>query len=359
VFRRTNWVKTLRMVKPFTAPGPDGLRPEHVRAMLTAGPGAPRILADAVARYAAALENGALDAEATQIALAARIAFIPKRDGTQRPLGVVGLWRRIIARAAAVGTLVGILPWLIARGQFGAGAPAGVEALAALVQAALDRGEYAVLVDRAVAYSNMAPAAVVAAVQALLPDLAPLARTLMQAALVVGAPGGPRLFAGLFMGCALSPLFFALTEEALLERVRALLGERRIRTAGFLDDKVLLGATIAACRDAFLLMEGAAADGGQRTNRHKTLVLALASQQAPNPQLEVAEQWPGVRTATDGARVVGDGGTTRGHEPAVRAAGVLPAARGPGLASRATCDARDARPSVGGGGPRARRGGAR
>jgi len=300
-----DWCRELRRLRLHTAAGPDGLRPEHLLCAITAGPGAARRLGAAVGAYARALSSDTLCPAALAIALAARVAFIPKRDGGERPLGVVGVLRRIVARAAAARVLrghkgtPGVLPYLVSRGQFGAGAPAGVEGLAAFAQAALDGGGAVSLVDRETAYSRMEPDAILAATEGLAPALLPLARVLLSPALVVGPGVDTFCYAGLFMGCSLSPALFAITEEALLEPVRPRLRDLGVRSGGFLDDGALAGAP-DALREAFELVEQASARGGQRTNVRKSLVLAR-----PEHAAALAAGWPGMRVETNGALVVG------------------------------------------------------
>jgi hypothetical protein len=231
--------------------------------------------------------------------LMARVVFIPKATGGERPLGVVGLLRRLVARAAAGLVLPKVLPWLVERGQFGAGAPAGVEGLAELTQRALRDGQAAVLLDRVAAYSTLHPAAVLAALEKLVPALVPLARVLLSPALVLGAGFASFTWEGLFMGCSLSPVLFALTQEALLEVVRPQLAALDVRTAAFLDDGALLGRDVDALKQAYVLVEAAGLRGGQRLNLAKSFVLAPSANVAA-----VSAAWPQIKVVA-GARVVG------------------------------------------------------
>lgn len=266
-----DWAAELRRLKPGTAASGDGMKPELLLGALAAGPGAERRLALAVQAYAEALPE--FPPESLEIALAARVCFIPKADSTLRPLGVVSVLRRVVAHAGAARVLPTVQGYLVSRGQFGAGAAAGCEALAAFAQAGLSDAKLVALVDRACAYSYMHPDVVLATVQALCPDLTPLVRALLSPARVSGRGFVTFRWRGLFMGCALSPILFALSEEALLEGVRPRLRELAVEAAGFLDDKVLRAPSVDALREAFDLVDAAAARGGQRTNVAKCAVL--------------------------------------------------------------------------------------
>ena len=273
---------------------------------MAAGPDAPRRLARAIGAYADAMaREGGFTPEALEIALAARIVFIPKRDGSLRPLGVVGLLRRIVTRAAATrilrgwGGTRGVLPYLVSRGQFGAGAPAGVEALAHFAQAAIDRGACAACGDRRAAYSLLHPDAVRAVSEGLAPPMAPLVHNIMHPARVFADGVGEYLWSGLFMGDGLSAVLYALGEEGLQETARPRLCELDATQAGFLDDKIVV-ASMENIREAFETAEAASARGGQVTNLSKCFVLAPA-----HVADDLRARWPGMRVESVGARVVG------------------------------------------------------
>ena len=197
--------------------------------------------------------------------LAARVCFIPKRSGGQRPLGVVNLVRWIIARAATRVASPQVLHFLVSRGQFGVGVPAGTEVAGRLCAAGGRRGRCGCPrgpphrlqphgTERSTRYSGSG-----------CPPLLPLARALLRPVWVTGRGFAPFRWSGIFMGCSLSPLFFALAEEALLEPARARLRELGVRTAGFLDDKALAGP-VEGLAEAFALVEHYSATGGQVTN---------------------------------------------------------------------------------------------
>ena len=211
------------------------------------------------------------------------MVFIPKNDGGVRGLGVANLFRRIIGRAiarAALGKRSATLSWLIERGQFGAGAPAGTESLAALVQRTIDDGGAVVIIDRKNAYGLLNEEAVLAWCEGTMPELAPMARVLLADAQVFADTGGEAhapayILRGLFQGCALSPLLDLGTIEGLLDANRDDVKRLGVKSAGFLDDGIIAAEKerIGALAEAMGLVDEAAARGGQVMNKGKCCVV--------------------------------------------------------------------------------------
>ncbi len=302
-----NWKRELRMLRVGTAGGPDAWRPEMVLSLYAANEGAAASLAAAFRAYAVAFVR--LRGEARQIELAARMTFIPKKDGGLRPIGVTNLFRRILGRGvvkAVLGKKGPLLRWMVARGQFGAGAPAGTEGLAAFTQRCVDGGGAALAIDRSNAYGLSNPAVVVAWTQGSLPVVHEFSETITGVAEVYADLEDdildPYLWSGLFHGCSASPMFYAGPVEALIDPVRPQLRNLRVKSAGFLDDGGLAAPRehIGNLAEALRLVERATARGGQRLNAAKCFAVCSPE----NVDAVVAALGPGTRVVT-GAVVVG------------------------------------------------------
>jgi hypothetical protein len=181
-------------------------------------------------------------------------------------------------RAMVRRTAPRLLAWLLERRQYGVGAPAGAETLAEFAQRGFDSGAIVILIDRTNAYSRLDVTSAMAVLERLAPELIPIARALLVEVVVVG---GTRSYVwrGIFMGCPLSPLLFALTLEAGLDAVRAEPGttaeaSTEFGCAGFLDDGIIIARNPRQAQLALGEVARADAACGQVIERSKCLILS-------------------------------------------------------------------------------------
>jgi hypothetical protein len=288
--RKIKWAEALRKLEPGKAAGVDGWRNGQLISVMGCGREEARRFAEAVGAWAGMVFSGNLAAEVRPLFCAARVVLIPKpADGSQRPLGVVGVLRRLVARAAMRACAPCAVPWLLRRGQLGVGAAAGAEALAWRAQRAFERGEGVLVLDRRNAYPSVHPEPVLEAACALLPMLAGLLRTLLGVAALVIGYGVLQVFRGLFMGCPASPLLYAFAVELGVDAVRDALRRTGVDSSGFLDDGVLTAAVASVLGEAFRLVSEAGAVWGQSIHPGKSKLLVRAELLA-----DYADVLPGV-----------------------------------------------------------------
>ena len=141
-------VESLRKLRfgPRTAPGPTGLRPEHLRELAGAQRhGAGRRFIRAMARMAIAATEGRLAAEARWI-LDSKLVWLKKKGkAAPRPIRIGETYRRAIGKWNVDRAKQGIVRALVADGQLGVGVPCAVEGLVhsyRLLEGALKSGEH-------------------------------------------------------------------------------------------------------------------------------------------------------------------------------------------------------------------------
>jgi hypothetical protein len=282
--KRMNYRTLVRRLASHIAPGADGLRNEHLVCMAH-GPNG-RAFVQALRDFTLAMLEHGVGAGSRAAALfgAARMALIPKRDGAWRPIGVVTTLRRLCCRVGLLCVAGSLVRWLLRAGQLGVRVESGVEALAAAAQAAFDRGDWALLIDRANAYGSIDHRVALVAAQATLPVLGAFFATLLSAALIVGG-GDVLAWQGLFQGCPFAPLLFVLVMDGAMWAahlaaggLRAVLRARTtpVDSLAFLDDGMLSGRNPLALLQALADVDAATSWTGLRVRPSKCVAIAPA-----------------------------------------------------------------------------------
>jgi hypothetical protein len=281
-----DWDRVLRTLQVGKAAGLDGWRAEHFISLMAGGRELARRVAEAVRRFAEVIYAGRVAAEARPLLIGARVAFIPKVDGTPRLLGVVSMLRRLITRPAVGAVTPRYADFLVRRGQLGVGAPAGTEALARRAQQAYDAGKGVLVLDRTNAYPRMAPRPARKATEKLVPELGGLLGVLLGGpAVVMGLGIADYEFTGVFIGCPSSPVVYAVGNEVAIDPVREDLEEWGVDTSGYLDDGALAADEPDALARGYAAVEREGAKWGQEINLRKSKLLVKA---------EVAGRFAGV-----------------------------------------------------------------
>lgn len=257
--------RALRAFPPESAPGPGGLRAEHLRDAIDA----PDAVAAAQALTAVTrLVDSALAGHVHAALQEAELVLLPKPAGRGwRPVALLGVLRRLVSRCALATQRGAFGAAMEDVGQYGVGVPDGAAKVAAWAAALTAAGAPTWAIDLDNAFNRVHRDVAYEALADLLPQLAPYAFALLSAPLqlrVRGAPGTRLAVArGVPQGDPLSPLAFAAALATVTRRVRT-----ECDAAGalfeakwYLDDGLVV-ATEASFEVFRAALERAGADAG-------------------------------------------------------------------------------------------------
>jgi hypothetical protein len=101
IFSQLEVHKAVQRFRRGSAPGPSGLRPEHVKSALKAAPGRRDRTLQSLTRLANIMAAGGVPEVVAPFLCGARLHGALKKDGDLRPIAVGNLLRRIVAKCAA------------------------------------------------------------------------------------------------------------------------------------------------------------------------------------------------------------------------------------------------------------------
>ena len=100
-FAQTDVDKAARRFRRGSAPGPDGLRPEHLRVALQAAPGRRERALQSLTRLINMMAAGGVPDEVAPYLAGARLHAAKKKSGGLRPIAVGNLMRRLVGKCCA------------------------------------------------------------------------------------------------------------------------------------------------------------------------------------------------------------------------------------------------------------------
>ena len=280
VFSQAQVFKGIKSFRRGSAPGPSGLRAEHLKvATKCAPPNRTDKATAAITKVVNAMAGGSLPDQAAPYMCGARLHAAQKKDGGVRPIAVGNMLRRLTSkcftqadpdRAAAI----------LAPLQLGVGLPGGCEAIAHSVRQVLEEeGDnpdlFFLQVDLINAYNMCSRSAAFEEVDKHFPDCISWVLTAYgcQAELVLG-DNIILSSVGFHQGDPHASLLFSLVLQPIIERIKRECPDLRIN-AWYLDDGLLAGKKEDLQRAVDILLE----DGPPRG-----LFLSTAATVAPTLQ---------------------------------------------------------------------------
>jgi len=253
--------------------GPDGLRPQHLKDLVTGNTESESILDDVTDFVNLLLEGGTPEA-VRPVLFGGALTAIAKKGGGVRPIAVGYTWRRLAGKVAC--SLVSQrAAALLAPRQLGVGVPGGAEAA---VHAArrylvnLPQEHILLKIDFSNAFNCVRRDALLEAVAEYLPDLLPFASSCYTTHSLLTF-GEHRLSSemGAQQGDPLGPLYFCLVIHRLLVSMKSELA------VGYLDD-ISLGDEAGVVADDFVELEARARELGLTINRAKCEVIGRTAE---------------------------------------------------------------------------------
>ena len=302
--------KQLRSFPKGSAPGPSGLRPQHLLDALTAS-SKPAVL-EQLAAATSLLASGQVPVFLAPYLAGARVFAVQKKDGGLRPIAVGEVLRRLTGKCLSAVTQqqAKTLIWPL---QVGVGAANGAEAAVHTVRNwqqrnACNKDKVTVKVDLANAFNSVSREAVLAEVRQHLPQLERWTQWSYGSHSNLHF-GDHNLSSqtGVQQGDPLGPLLFALAIHPVLKELSQATGDSKLDLMLFyLDDGVLAGS-IQAVSKALAVLQARCAHMGLTLRLSKSeLILA-----GPTPDEELARCFPRELLAdqtTGQDRVVRSGG---------------------------------------------------
>ncbi|CAE7483229.1 unnamed protein product [Symbiodinium natans] len=266
--------KALRQLPADTAPGPCGLRVQHIRE--AGPPGASLGMLEHLAATVGLLSQGRACPQVAPVLAGASLVALPKPGGGVRPIAVGEILRRLTSKCLMMMVRDDARQYF-APVQLGVGVPSGAEAAVHTVRAWLQRhhataGHVMVKLDFTNAFNNVDRRAVLEAVAAAFPGLARWTAWCygQPAQLRFGASTTLQSAGGVQQGDPLGPLLFATALHQLAQELRTGLA----LTIFYLDDGIIAGDMAAVgAAVAHLQQRGAAL--GLQLNLSKSEVIAV------------------------------------------------------------------------------------
>ena len=232
--------------KAGTAPGPSGLRGEHLKeakAVRTEGRGAATV--GALTRFVNILAKGSIPREVSPFFFGANLFALVKKDGGLRPVAVGNTLRRLASKCISYAVSQRAAAYLRPL-QFGVGVRGGCEAIVHATRATLEEesipleGKWCLQVDLKNCFNQVDRGSMFREVREHLPEIAPFVEAAYgQSSHLNFGASSILSTTGTHQGCPLAPLCTSLTIQPVAKMIQEVEGLRQ--NSWFLDDGGLIG----------------------------------------------------------------------------------------------------------------------
>ena len=290
--------------KAGTAPGPSGLRGEHLKeakAVRTEGRGAATV--GALTRFVNVLVKGKIPKEVSPFFFGANLFALVKKDGGFRPVAVGNTLRRLASKCVSY-AVSGRASTYLRPIQFGVGVRGGCEAVVHATRATLEdqsiplEEKWSLQVDLRNCFNQVDRGAMFKEVREHFPEIA----RFVEAAYGQNSNlnfGESTILSttGTHQGCPLAPLLTALTIQPVAKKVQEVDGMRQ--NSWFLDDGELIGKKEALGKAWDILVEEGA-PRGLHLNPDKSVVFCPG-----HDEHDLDPLGKGVQRAVGGIKLLG------------------------------------------------------
>ena len=259
--------------KAGTAPGPSGLRAEHLKlALLAPTPARGEGLASALTKFVNVMASGKLPAGFAPFFCSANLFAARKKDGGHRPIAVGEVLRRLVSKCLAFDSAKKASE-ILSPLQVGVGVRGGVEAVIHAFRSTLDDNsispdsKWILQLDFSNAFNTISREAVLRETRSLFPELAAWTEsTYGRHSHLFFGKATISSSTGLHQGDPLAPLLYAISKFLICKLLSDVL--ELLQNVWFLDDGNLMGP-LEALQQAYDIVAKEAPKLGLSLNRSK------------------------------------------------------------------------------------------
>ena len=261
--------------KSGTAPGPSGLRAEHLKEAKGRGEGRGAAALGSLTRLVNCMAAGSVSQEVAPFLFGANLFAVIKKSGGYRPVAVGDILRRLTSKVI-MREVAGPAAQMLRPLQFGVGVRGGCEAVVHATRATINsevvppEQRWCLQVDFKNGFNNIDRSHMFAEVRRRFPQLSRWVESCYGQATHLNFGSSTILSTtGVQQGDPLGPLLFSLTEHPVVERLQEVGG--LVQNSWYLDDGLLVGSPDALVQ-AWDIMMSEGAKRGLYLSKEKSLV---------------------------------------------------------------------------------------